>query len=318
MTVVSAVEAESGPMASVVAPRMGGQLGVHLQAELGTSVDAAQRIAGAVHRRIGVWADRLSRFSDDSDLSRLNASPAARLTIRPTLAAVLDWGRRAAQVTGGIVDVTMLEARLDAEAGRGDWSARPAADDRAWAIHGRGRGATIQRRPGLQFDLDGVAKGWLADRGLALLEEHRAALVDADGDIAVSLREGASWMIAVADPRDRGSTLAMLELIGLTPSTPHRFGVATSGTSVHRWPGLDGPRHHLIDPRTGRSAVTDVVQATVLARSAAEAEAFAKAIVILGSEDALQLLDRPGVGEALILTERGDVLATPTMRRWLA
>jgi len=176
----------------------------------------------------------------------------------------------------------------------------------------------VTRPAGLRFDLDGVGKGWLADRGVALLERHAAAAVDADGDVAISLHRGEAWQIRVAHPADRGAVLATLALTGLGASGADLFGVATSGTSVHRWPGPDGERHHLIDPRSGRPAVTDVVQATVLARSAAEAEAFAKAVVILGSEDALLLLDRPGPGGAILLTERGEVMATPAMTRWLA
>ena len=76
---------------------------------------------------------------------------------------------------------------------------------------------------------------------------------------------------------------------------PTAFGLATSGTSVHRWT-IDGrSSHHLIDPRTGRPARTDLVQATVLAGSAREAEAIAKTAVIVGSEAALGRLDRPGI-----------------------
>ena len=143
-------------------------------------------------------------------------------------------------------------------------------------------------------------------------------MVDADGDIAIALQHGETWQIGIPHPFDAAVDLAVLELAGLAPRGGQHFGVATSGTSVHRWPAADGDRHHLIDPRTGRPAVTDVVQATVLAGSAAEAEAFAKSVVIVGSEDALRLLDRPALGGTVLLTERGEILATPSLTRWLA
>jgi thiamine biosynthesis lipoprotein len=93
-------------------------------------------------------------------------------------------------------------------------------------------------------------------------------------------------VIGVADPRDAGTQLAVLHLAGLDPSGRQRFGLATSGTSVHRWVHDGRVSHHLIDPRTGRPAVTDVVQATVLADSAGAAEIAAKSIVIAGSDPA--------------------------------
>jgi FAD:protein FMN transferase len=306
---------EPTSVVSETANLMGGRVGVHLRPGSAESVAAARQDADRVLRRIGAWADRLTRFSDSSDLAVLNANRSSTARVRPTLAAILEWSRRASQATGGIVDITLLDARLAAESGA---ISGPGGTDRSWEARSDRRGATIARRPGLRFDLDGVGKGWLADRAVALLDRHRAAIVDADGDVAISLRRGEAWQIGVAHPTDAGTGLATLELTGLAPNAAQRFGVATSGTSVHRWAPPTGKRHHLIDPRTERSAVTDVVQATVLAGSAAEAEAFAKAVVILGSEGALRLLDRPGLGGALLLTGRGEILATPSLTRWLA
>ena len=121
----------------------------------------------------------------------------------------------------------------------------------------------------------------------------------------------------MADPRTPGRNLAELE-VGADSGGHRGFGLATSGTSVHRWPANGPDRHHLIDPRTGHSARTDLVQATVLAGSAREAEAIAKTAVILGSEAALSRLDRPGIDAAILLTEGGDVLVTPSTIGWLA
>jgi len=60
-----------------------------------------------------------------------------------------------------------------------------------------------------------------------------------------------------------------------------------------------------------------VVQATVLAATARAAEVFAKTAIIAGSDRAFGLLDRPGVLGVLLLTERGELRATPGLVRWL-
>jgi thiamine biosynthesis lipoprotein len=265
---------------------------------------------------------------------------------------VLDWGAQAARLTGGIVDIAMLDARLAAEAmapsggamaqaevedapaeamppaeavaqaevedapSGGAMLSEPVARPDWSLIRFAGR-PSVARPAGLRFDLDGVAKGWIADRALALLWRHPGAIVDADGDLAIRVAPGDAWEIGVADPTTPGFDLAVLRLRG-SDSTPSCFGLATSGVSVHRWVSARGVGHHLIDPRTGSPADTDVVQATVLASSAREAELLAKTAVILGSVGGLDFLDRSGALGAVILTNRDERLALPRTLRWLA
>ena len=295
---------------------MGGLVGVHLG--LGEAADPATRRqavrdADRVLDRVAAWAARLTRFTRTSDLSRLNADARNQVPVRPTLAALLDWGREAEGMTGGIVDIALLDARLAAEVGdlERDAGGRDAgAASRAWAVDRLSRGSRVRRRHGVRFDLDGVAKGWLADRAVALLGRYHSVAVDADGDLAIRLGPGRRWRFRVLDPRDSDARLIDLELAA-APGASRSFGLATSGTSIHRWVREGVPAHHLIDPRPARPAVTDIVQATVVASSAREAEIFAKAAVILGSDAALAALDRPGVLGAIVLTERGELLLTP-------
>ncbi len=290
---------------------MGGTVRLHVRcdADQADRVDRDLRLAAA---RIGAWARRLTRFDAGSDLSALNRRPAAPVTaVRPILGTVLRRSCSIAERTEGIVDVGMLGARLAAEDGD-----EPPPGPAGWALCDQGRGALVRREGPVRFDLDGVGKGWIADRALGLLSGYPAALVDADGDIAVRPGHGQAWQLAVADPRHGDGLLATLALaagVGLG-----RLGVATSGTSIHRWQHAGVDRHHLIDPRTGRPARTDVVQATVVAESALAAESIAKAIVISGSQDGLDLADRAGSLAEVLLLDDGDVIASPRSMEWLA
>ena len=299
--------AEAPAITDVRRPMMGGEVAVHATGEVGRAA------LDAVLDRIDAWASRLTRFDPASELMRLNSAGSSRVKVGPTLTAVLDWARAAEGLTDGLVDVAMLDARLAAEAGTG--VRPPLTASRRWSIDRGPRASTVRREPGVRFDLDGVAKGWLADRALAIAP-GRSALVDADGDIALRCADGDTWGMGIADPRERDGVLGVLQFRG--GEAPVRLGVATSGTSVHRWTHAEGAAHHLIDPRTWRPAATDVVQATVLAASAREAEVLAKTAVIAGADRAFKLLDRPGVLGVLILTERGELRATPEMLRWLA
>jgi len=303
-----AVDAAAMSPVSVATTAMGGRLAIHLSAErddLRALHDGRQILA-----RIDRWAARLSRHLEGSELSALNDDPNWTVTIRPTLGAVLWAGLDAHDASEGFVDIALLDARLAAE------GLIPAATWPAthrWSVRfGPGRGAFVQREPGIRFDLGGVAKGWLADRALDLLARWPGVAVDADGDLAVRCAAGQRWAIAVDDPRTDNASLAVLNLSTAAGTLPARWGIATSGTSVHRWGVRGSVRHHLIDPRTGNSAVTDVVQATVACGSALRAEALAKAAVIAGSSEGLALLERAGVAGAILLTDRDEILALPS------
>jgi FAD:protein FMN transferase len=296
-------------------PMMGGEVAIHAVGDAGSAFMAptAAAVEGVLDR-IEAWAGRLTRFDPSSELMRLNAATSSRVRIGPTLTAVLDWARTAEGLTDGLVDVALLDARLAAEAGTDP--ARPQVPaGRRWSLARGPRASFVRREPGVGFDLDGVAKGWLADRALAITP-GRSALVDGDGDVALRVAPGDEWNVGIADPREPGLLLATVHLDA--PAGTRRLGLATSGTSNHRWTHATGEAHHLIDPRTRRPADTDVVQATVLAGSAREAEAFAKTAVIVGSARAFARLDRPGIYGVLVLTTRGEIRATPEMLRWLA
>ncbi len=297
--------------ASAVRPMMGGRVSVSLIDDRPAPVRESD--AERVLDRLAAWASRLTRFEASSDLCRLNAAQATEVAVGPTLAAVLDWARVAEGMTDGLVDVAMLDARLAAE--RGEAVTRPVPASRRWSLRRGAYGSIVVREPGVRFDLDGVAKGWLADRALDLVPA-RSALVDGDGDVAIRVAADDTWAIGVDDPRTPGAQLATV-CLGADGSRA-RFGLATSGTSVHRWARHGHDAHHLIDPHTWQPAETDVVQATVLAPTARVAEALAKVAVIAGSGRAFDLLDRPDVDGLLLLTDRGELLASRSMVRWLA
>jgi len=290
---------------------MGGDLRLLVASGLRDGAEA-ERDLRRVADRIDAWARRLTRFRDDSDLALLNADPARLdVALRPTLAAAMTHARAMSAATAGVVDVSLLDARLAAEADGHPSLPRVTS----WSLTGEGRDRRLLRTDPVRFDLDGVAKGWIADRALRLLDAYPAALVDADGDIAVRTAGPTDWQVAVPHPEEAGVELARLQPPADWPGG--RFGIATSGTSVHRWQTARGETHHLIDPWTGLPAETDVVQATVVAERAGLAEALAKAAVIRGAQAGPAVLEAGGAWAALLLLASGDLLALPGTDRWL-
>jgi len=254
------------------------------------------------------WESTLSRFRPDSELNRLQSRTGKALDVSPTLCAVLAESIRAAEYTDGLVSPLVRDALRGAgyEDSFDEIDFSPAPGPRTairipdWrAIHCDPSSGRVDLPHGSPLDLGGIAKGWAAGRAAELLSRHGPTLVDAGGDIAVSgLRADESpWPVGVGNPFAPSELLLTIALAG--------GGVATSGRDYRHWVQSGRPRHHIIDPRTGEPAQTDVLAATVIGPDACRAEVGAKAAFILGSRDGIAWLDRhPELAGMLVLDDR--------------
>ena len=251
--------------------------------------DASQAALAAAQEEVAACERELSRFDLASDLSRLNAAAGQWTPVGRRLLEALRLALRAREDTGGRFDPTVLPALIAAGYDR---SFELLEERQAWRADGWRAGAAIeldkqQRRarlePGAALDLGGIGKGYAAGRALdamrATSSQLVGALVDLGGDIAVAgeCPEGGPWLIAVADPRRPGETVAVLGL--------DHGGVATSGRDARRF-GPARSLHHLIDPETGESALAGPLTVTVVAVDAAEAEVHATTLAIAGLGEA--------------------------------
>ena len=146
------------------------------------------------------------------------------------------------------------------------------------------------------IDLGGIAKGWAVDRAIARLRARgvRNAIVDAGGDLRViGGRPGkGTWRIGVQHPRESDRLLLTFDLSDTA--------IVTSG-DYERFFTEGGVRyHHILDPATGMPA-QGCQSVTVLAPTAAEADACATAAFVLGPERGLAFLRaRPGVRGVIV------------------
>jgi len=282
-------------------------LGSHVLVLVDEDGARSRALLAAVPAWLEAHERRASRFQPDSELSRLNAR--LETTVGRELFSDIQAAIAAAEWTGGLVTPTVIDA-LEAAGydapferiGRAVGEQRPtgpAPDYRDVALDSATRRVTLPH--GVRLDLGGSLKGRIADQLAARLGEHAPALVDAGGDIAVSgpRRDGSAWPIGVSDPNAPNRPLALLAL--------RHGGVATSGRDFRRWRTHSGWAHHLIDPRSGRPAETDVLSATVVADCAARADVAAKVVLLLGSERGLAWIDEHDFLEAMLVGDSGSV-----------
>ncbi len=268
----------------------------------GARRSAAEAVAH-VRRRLLGWHERFTRFTASSELSLLNADPRETVPVSATLARLAQSVVAAAELTGGLVDGTLL-SEIEAAGYREDIrmplplplalrlapSRKPAAGRAGapWRALGVDLERSLVHRPaGLALDGGGLAKGLFADILAADLTGHRSFAVDCAGDLRLGGEGGLRRPVHVASPFG-AKRLHTFELAG--------GGVATSGIGRRSWLDRRGrPAHHLLDPSTAAPAFTGVVQATAIAPTALEAEIRAKAAVLAGPEQAARWLPHGGV-----------------------
>ena len=293
-----------------------------------------QRARSALLAAEGFFAQteaRLSRFRADSELSRLNRTAGKPFAASPVLfdlvAEALAWRDR----TGGIFDPAVLNALIasgydrtfsavkvedrstgesgvgvSVDAGAGFTGASQGARvDSSGIVLGPGRQILLPE--GVGIDLGGIAKGWTIQQAAHRLGMWGPCLVDAGGDIAcVGKPPGEPWVVTVADPRvedeHADEDIAVVSL--------SNAAIATSSRIYRSWRQGGRAAHHLIDPRTGAPAATNIYSVTVLADRLPDAEIYAKTALILGEEQGLAYLNQLTGAAALVVTDDGRHLTT--------
>ncbi|MDE3111377.1 MAG: FAD:protein FMN transferase [Chloroflexota bacterium] len=273
------------------------------------SAAAGERALASAEARTRAIEARFSRFEATSELSRINALGGSSVVVSAEMSEVLDLAREQHEATGGLFDPAILPDLERAGYDRTFEDIDPAADRRDAVAHGtfaelRRDGRLVLVPPGLRIDLGGIVKGWSADRVADALGDVGPALVDLGGDIAVrgTPPGETAWTVAVEDPSG-GAPLAALRIAS--------GAVATSGTYRRRWSGPGGAMHHLIDPRTGLPAESDLAAVVALHPRAAVADVWAKCVLLEApARRAALVVSCPGL-EVILVPLSGSPVGTP-------
>ena len=269
----------------------------------GTAADAMAEAARAALEAVEA---ETSAFRAESAVSRLAAAAGngGWIPTGPAFGEALDAALAVAEATGGAFN-PLVGPLLE----KHGFARRPAGEPAAaggevppgvldWHRIERQPGECRLPLAGMRLDLGGVAKGVGADRAAAAIRAVAANdfLLDAGGTLVCR----GTWTAGLRDPRG-GPDAPPLQAFSLAGG----MACATSGN--YERPG------HLMDPRTGRPADGNgVLQATALARTAAEADAWSTALFVLGPDAGRDALASSGASVAaawVVATDGGGVAA---------
>ncbi|RMG66019.1 MAG: FAD:protein FMN transferase [Bacteroidetes bacterium] len=270
---------------SFSAPHMGTTFRLVLYAP--DSLTAA-RAAAAAWEEVARLNAIMSDYQRDSELNRLSATAGQEqwVTVSPPLWEVLSYAQQISRRTRGAFDVTVGPlSRLWRRAFRQGELPDSAAMAQARAVTGYqylwldASGQRVQlAQAGMRLDLGGIAKGYTADRLLALLADAHGlhqVLVDAGGDLRIGdpPPARAGWEVLLPGPDSQQLVLA-------------NCAIATSG-DTYRYLERGGTRFsHIIDPRSGWG-MSQRRLVTVIAPTGMCADAWASALSVVS-------LRRPG------------------------
>lgn len=268
---------------------------MHLLLTGPASLDDASAVARELMDEVAAACDR---FRPASELSRVR--PGEPTVVSGLLALLVRTALRAAERTGGLCDPTVghllqemgydrdIELVLDDETPV-RVVVRPRAGWRAVRLEGE----VLTLPPGIGLDLGATAKALTAD----LIAQRVAAelgcgvLMNLGGDIATAGQApDGGWQVRVQDlPGDPAASIALHS----------GFAVATSSTQRRTWHRGGERLHHIVDPRTGRTASTAWRTVSVVAQDAVQANEETTAAIVAGP-GALPRLEGLGLPARLV------------------
>jgi FAD:protein FMN transferase len=271
----------------------------------------AERTGAAIEAaldRIAALEDAMTTWRPDGELARLNAVCAkepARVVVSADLARALAGAREWAARTEGAFDPTI--GALVSAWGLREGGRVPADDEIARAVARTSwelfevdvASSSVRCSAGVELDLGGYGKGLALDEAAAVLREAgiESALLNFGGQVlALGAPPGEpGWIVELAHPLTRDRAVAELVLHDASLSTSSN---AERGFTV-------GRKHfgHVLDPRTGRPAPWRAA-VSVLAPTAAAADALSTALLVVGPDRAEALL--PPGAEFVALEARGE------------
>jgi FAD:protein FMN transferase len=288
-----------------------------------------EKVRDTIGRELGLADRLLSGANPASEISRLNAHVSTEpFPVATETMALLDLARRVSDLAGGAFDATA--APLVEAWGLGPSDASPSVPSPATLVAVRARVGyrllgldtrhrlVTKARPDVAFELSGLSFGWAADRIAAAIAAlgYGDVLVDVGGEVLARGRRpgGRPWHVALdVVGREGASSRPVLEL--------EDAAVATFGELRGAWTdGTGRERSRVLDPRTGEPAASPLAAASVVHRSAAWADALARALLVLGP-DAASAVARHQHLAARLVERRPDgtleAVATPEIERLL-
>ena len=287
------------------APIMGTRCDVELWSEDHAKGEAAIEKVFAELRRID---DAMSTFKPESEVSMVNDTASKHpVQISQELYDLIQTSLDYSKLTRGTFDVTYASVGYlynypkhirpdDATIA----AALPAISYHHVHLDPTTRSVSFDR-VGVRIDFGGIGKGYAVDRGIAVLQAagFDRAMVNAGGDTRIiGDRFGKPWIVGIRDPDDKNKIVVRLPIADAAMSTSGDY---------ERYFDENGVRyHHILDPKTGKSA-RKVRSVTIIGPYATRTDALTKSVFVMGAKEGIDFINTLPDVDAVAITPDGKV-----------
>jgi len=287
-----------------------------------TLTQQKEKLVDETAKKMQVWEDELSVFKKESEIKKINSLGKDELKrVSRNAYEVIKESIYYSELTDGTFDITVSPLLKLWEFEGGELKAIPRQEEIDEALQSVGweniiltpGGKVGFKKDGMSINLGGIAKGYIVDKAAEYLKRKRvkSAIINAGGDIYCFGKKdnGQPWSIGIQHPRNKKEVIGTLTLTDKA--------VVTSG-DYEKFLILQGKRFsHIIDPRNGYPADNHIVQVTIVADTCIEADALATALMVMGKEKGLKLIEKLPNTEAVITEEiegKLDIFYTPGLK----
>lgn len=252
----------------------------------------APELMDRISERCRFFEERFSRTKEGSDIWNINQAHGAPVEVSEETARCIEASLSYSEASGGLFDISIgaVSSLWDFVEGiKPDDDAIKEAvkhvDYRTISVDGT---TVTLADPDAMLDLGGIAKGFITDDLVSMLREAgcKSAMLSLGGNVYVlgeSFR-GDDWNVGVQDPNGTAN-----DVIASIPARDK--SLVTSGLYERSFTVDDVLYYHILDPRTGYPAKTDLASASIVSDSSTDGDAYSTTLFLMGHDKAMDLLN---------------------------
>ncbi len=253
----------------------------------------------------------ISSWDADSETSAINKNAGIKpVKVSLELFKLIERSKQISEITDGAFDITFAGMdtiwKFD-----GTMTGMPTASQVLKAKMNVGYGKIVLdasdqsvflSQKGMRISFGAIGKGYAADKAKELLVSKRvvAGVINAAGDISAWGKKvtGEKWLIGIANPLSKDTIFSWVPLL--------ESSVATAGNS-EQFVMINGIKYsNIINPDTGYPA-TGINRVSIFSKSAELCDALATAIMVMGRDAGLALVNQLGGTEVIIVDSDNEL-----------